>query len=118
MPAYCADSRSAARHHILTFKGSRQRSRAVAGLRCRLGSSYQKALRSEPNFAKPTVSTPPKSTICDRLGYLDRARDLGTESCIPVHTKSLNSARGRTRRTRPTGGRRGPEHKTQVTLAT
>ena len=38
MPDYCADSRSAARHHILTFKGSRQRSRAVAGLRCRLGS--------------------------------------------------------------------------------
>ena len=32
MPDYCADSRSAARHHILTFKGSRQRSRAVAGL--------------------------------------------------------------------------------------
>jgi hypothetical protein len=26
-----------------------------------------------------------KSTICDRLGYLDRARDLGTESCIAVH---------------------------------
>ena len=83
MPDYCADSRSAARHHILTFKGSRQRSRAVAGLRCRLGSSYQKAPRSEPNFAKLIVSTPTKSTICDRLGYLDRARDLGTESCIP-----------------------------------
>ena len=27
MPDYCADSRSAARHHILTFKGARQRSR-------------------------------------------------------------------------------------------
>ena len=54
MPDYCADSRSAARHHILTFKGSR----AVAGLRCRLGSSYQKAPRSEPNFANLSVSTP------------------------------------------------------------
>ena len=42
----------------------------VAGLRCRLGSSYQKAPRSEPNFAKLIVSTPTKSTICDRLGYL------------------------------------------------
>ena len=30
MPDYCADSRSAARHHILTFKGSRQPC-AVAG---------------------------------------------------------------------------------------
>ena len=69
MPDYCADSRSAARHHILT---SRVRgSGAVAGLGCRLlGSSYQKAPRSEPNFAKLTVSTPTKSTICDRLGYL------------------------------------------------
>ena len=35
--------------------------------------------------------------------YLDRARDLGTESCIAVHSKSLNSARRRTRRTRPRG---------------
>ena len=107
MPDYCADSRS--EHVITSFKGSRQCSRVVAGLRCRLGSSYQKAPRSEPNFAKLIVSTPTKSTICDRLGYLDRARDLGTESCIPVHTKSLNSARRRTRRTRPRGGRRGPE---------
>ena len=108
MPDYCADSRSAARHHILTFKASG--SAAVAGLGCRLGSSYQKAPRSEPNFAKLTVSTPTKSTICDRLGYLDRARDLGTESCIAVHSKSLNSARRRTRRTRPRGGRRDPEY--------
>ena len=51
-----------------------------------------------------------KSTICDRLGYLDRARDLGTESCIPVHTKSLNSAARRWRRGgRGLGGRRDPE---------
>ena len=68
MPDYCADSRSAARHHILT---SRVRAAlAVAGLGCRRGSSYQKAPRSEPNFAKLTVSTPTKSTIWDRLGYL------------------------------------------------
>ena len=44
-------------------------------------------------------------------GYLDRARDLGTESCIAVHSKSLNSARRRTRRTRPRGGRRDPEER-------
>ena len=68
MPDYCADSRSAARHHILTFKGFV--AGLVAGLGCRLGSSYQKAPRSEPNFAKLTVSTPTKSTIWDRLGYL------------------------------------------------
>ena len=69
MPDYCADSRSAARHHILTFKGSGSaRGSRLAG--CRLGSSYQKAPRSEPNFAKLTVSTPTKSTIWDRLGYL------------------------------------------------
>ena len=90
--------------HVITSSPSRVRAAlAVAGLRCRLGSSYQKAPRSEPNFAKLTVSTPTKSTICDRLGYLDRARDLGTESCIAVHSKSLNSARRRTRRTRPRG---------------
>ena len=70
MPDYCADSRSAARHHILTFKGSTAALGAVAGLRCRLGSSYQKAPRSEPNFAKLIVSTPPKSTKRDRSGYL------------------------------------------------
>ena len=65
MPAYCVDSRSVARHHILTpFKGS---AAAVGG--SRLGSSYQKAPRSEPNFAKLTVCTPTKSTIWDRLGY-------------------------------------------------
>ena len=81
MPDYCADSRSAARHHILTFKGSRQRSRAVAGLRCRLGSSYQKAPRSEPNFAKLIVSTPTKSTICDRLGY-QRASPSPHARCV------------------------------------
>ena len=99
MPAYCVDSRSAARHHTLQgFGGSGGRG---SRLGCRLGSSYQKAPRSEPNFAKLTVSTPTKSTICDRSGYLDRARDLGTESCIAVHSKSLNAARGRTRRTRP-----------------
>ena len=69
MPNYYAASRSVARHHILTFKGSRQRC-AVAGLRCRLGSSYQKAPRSEPNFANLSVSTPPKSTKRDRSGYL------------------------------------------------
>ena len=68
MPDYCADSRSAARHHILTFKGSQARGSRLLG--CRLGSSYQKAPRSEPNFAKLTVSTPTKSTIWDRLGYL------------------------------------------------
>ena len=86
--------RSAARHHqMLTFKGSAAAVGAVAGLGCRLGSSYQKAPRSEPNFAKLTVCTPTKSTICYRSGYLDRARDLGTESCIAVHSKSLNSAR-------------------------
>ena len=107
MPDYCADSRSAARHHILTFKASG--SAAVAGLGCRLGSSYQKAPRSEPNFAKLTVSTPTKSTIWDRLGYLVRAGPSGIESCIAVHSKSLNSARRRTRRTRPRGGRRDPE---------
>ena len=107
MPAYCVDSRSAARHHTLQgFGGSGGRG---SRLGCRLGSSYQKAPRSEPNFAKLTVSTPTKSTICDRSGYLDRARDLGTESCIAVHSKSLNSARRRTRRTRPRGGRRDPE---------
>ena len=77
MPDYCADSRSAARHHILTFKGSR----AVAGLRCRLGSSYQKAPRSEPNFAKLIVSTPTKSTICDRLGY-QRASPSPHARCV------------------------------------
>ena len=49
-----------------------------------------------------------KSTICDRLGYLDRARDLGTESCIPVHTKiaEFSSAPLETRRTRPRGSPR------------
>ena len=52
------------------FKGSAAAVGAVAGLGCRLGSSYQKAPRSEPNFAKLTVCTPPKSTICYRLGYL------------------------------------------------
>ena len=108
MPAYCADSRSAARHHILTFKGSRQRC-AVAGLGCKLARSYQKAPRSEPNFAKLTISTPPKSTKRDRLGYLVRAGPSGIESCIAVHSKSLNSARRWTRRTRPRDGRRGPE---------
>ena len=70
MPDYCADSRSAARHHILTFKGSAAALGAVAGLGCRLGSSYQKAPRSEPNSAKLIVSTPSKSTICDRSVYL------------------------------------------------
>ena len=100
MPDYCADSRSAARHHILTFKGSRQRSYAVAGLRCRPGSSHIKKLR-DPNFAKLSVSTPPKSTKRVRLGYLVRAGPSGIESCIAVHSKSLNSARRRTRRTRP-----------------
>ncbi len=68
MPDYCADSRSAARHHILTFKGSAAALGAVAAWAA--GSSYQKAPRSEPNFAKLTVSTPTKSTIWDRLGYL------------------------------------------------
>ena len=104
---------AAVQHVITSFKGSRQCSRVVAGLRCRLGSSYQKAPRSEPNFAKLIVSTPTKSTICDRLGYLDRARDLGTESCVAVRSKSLNSARRWTRRTRPRGGRRGPESECQ-----
>ena len=112
MPDYCADSRSAARHHILTFKGSGSTRGSRLGLQA--WELISKAPRSEPNFAKLTVSTPTKSTICDRLGYLDRARDLGTESCIAVHSKSLNSARRRTRRTRPRGGRRDPEHQGQA----
>ena len=43
-------------------------------------------------------------TICDRLGYLDRARDLGTESCIAVHSKSLEFSAPRSA---GRGGRRG-----------
>ena len=68
MPDYCADSRSAARHHILTFQGFGQRCGSRLGLQA--WELIQKAPRSEPNFAKLTVSTPTKSTIWDRLGYL------------------------------------------------
>ena len=53
--------------HLQRFGGSAGRG---SSLGCSLGSSYQKAPRSEPNFAKLTVSTPTKSTIWDRLGYL------------------------------------------------
>ena len=70
MPAYCAE---AAAQHVITsspLQGFGGSGRAVADLGCRLGSSYQKAPRFEPNFAKLTVSTPTKSTIWDRSGYL------------------------------------------------
>ena len=71
MPAYCADSRSAARHHNHPhLQGSPAAFGAVAGFALQARSSYQKAPRSEPNFANLSVSSPPKSTKRDRSGYL------------------------------------------------
>ena len=47
MPDYCADSRSAARHHILTFKGSAAALGAVAAWAAALGAHTKK--RRDPN---------------------------------------------------------------------
>ena len=67
MPDYCADSRSAARHHILTFKGSGSARGSRLGLQAWELISKSAEIRAEP---KLTVSTPAKSTIWDRLAYL------------------------------------------------
>ena len=59
MPDYCADSRSAARHHILTFKGSRQRSRGSRlALQARELISKSSEIRAE--FRKTKCLYPPK----------------------------------------------------------
>ena len=70
---------------------------------CYLGAHIKNPeIRAEFRKITKCLSTPPKSTKRDRSGYLDRARDLGTESCIAVHSKSPEfSAAGR--------GGRGPE---------
>ena len=52
MPDYCADSRSAARHHILTGF-------AVAGLRCRL-ELISKSFEIPAEFRKTKCLYPPK----------------------------------------------------------
>ena len=65
MPDYCADSRSAARHHILTFKGSARGSRL--GLQAWELISKSAEIRAE--FRKTNSLYPPKSTKRDPLGY-------------------------------------------------
>ena len=48
MPDYCADSRSAARHHILTFKGSAAALGAVQAWAAGLGAHSKSAeIRAE-----------------------------------------------------------------------
>ena len=69
MPDYCADSRSAARHHILTFKGSGSARGSRLALQAWELISKSSEIRAE-FFAKLSVSTPPKSTKRDRSGYL------------------------------------------------
>ena len=60
MPDYCADSRSAARHHILTFKGSGSARGSRLGLQAwELISKSAEIRGSEPNFANLSISTPP-----------------------------------------------------------
>ena len=51
MPDYCADSRSAARHHILTFKGSAAALGAVAAWAAALGA-HTKKRRDRTEFRK------------------------------------------------------------------
>ena len=59
MPDYCADSRSAARHHILTFKGSRQRSRG-SRLALRAWELISKSSEIRAEFRKTNSLYPPK----------------------------------------------------------
>ena len=58
MPDYCADSRSAARHHILTFKGSGSARGSRLGLQAWELISKSAEIRAE--FRKSEYVYPPK----------------------------------------------------------
>ena len=58
MPDYCADSRSAARHHILTFKGSGSARGSRLGLQAWELISKSAEIRAE--FRKSEYLYPPK----------------------------------------------------------
>ena len=53
--------------------------------------ALNEALFFELALESLSVSTPPKSAICHRLGCLVRVGPSGIESCIAVHSKSLKA---------------------------